>query len=277
MTEAKPAPTLVPGIPIAFLVDGDNATAALIKPLLDEAGKHGTLIIRRVYGDWTQPTLGKWKRVLQDHALQPIQQFANVSGKNATDSALIIDAMDILHSGRVAGFCIVSSDSDFTRLATRIRDSGLFVIGMGRASTPPAFVNACNVFTAIENLIDEETEIRTPAFDESGTPWMQAGSSQFLAPPMTILDPRTVKHPRTDALPVLTKAYEASVGEAGRVALAALGNTLLRIDPAFDPRTYGCAKLVTLVESFPDDFRVERHPERGPGAINVVRVSQKVQ
>src|SRR5208282_303462 len=140
-------------IPLAFLVDGDNASAGLVGEMLAEAAKYGSVEIRRVYGDWASGKLSSWRPTVQEHALVPIQQFTAVSGKNATDSALIIDAMDILHSGRVRGFCIVSSDSDFTRLATRLRESGMFVVGIGRAQTPAAFRNACNVFVATENLL----------------------------------------------------------------------------------------------------------------------------
>ena len=140
-------------LPLAFLVDGDNASAGLVGEMLAEAAKYGSVEIRRIYGDWASGKLSSWQPTVQEHALVPVQQFTAVSGKNATDSALIIDAMDILHSGRVRGFCIVSSDSDFTRLATRLRESGMLSVGIGRAQTPPAFRNACNVFVATENLI----------------------------------------------------------------------------------------------------------------------------
>ncbi|HEX9430561.1 MAG TPA: NYN domain-containing protein, partial [Candidatus Bathyarchaeia archaeon] len=129
-------------IPLAFIVDGDNASAKLIGEMLAEASKYGSVVIRRVYGDWTSTQMSAWKQTLQNFALVPEQQFANISGKNATDSAMIIDAMDILHGGVVKGFCIVSSDSDFTRLATRIREDGLFVMGIGESKTPEAFRRA---------------------------------------------------------------------------------------------------------------------------------------
>ena len=131
--------------------------------MLAEAAKYGSVEIRRVYGDWASGKLSSWRPTVQQHALVPVQQFTAVSGKNATDSALIIDAMDILHGGRISGFCIVSSDSDFTRLATRLRESGMFVVGIGRAQTPPAFRNACNVFVATENLIGSREEVQQPA------------------------------------------------------------------------------------------------------------------
>ena len=138
---------------IALLIDGDNAQPSLIGKILAEAGKYGLITIRRIYGDWTTVNMSGWKHALHDNAIQPIQQFRYTVGKNATDSALIIDAMDILHSHLVDGFCIVSSDSDYTRLATRVREMGFFVMGIGKRRTPKAFINACNVFIYTENLV----------------------------------------------------------------------------------------------------------------------------
>ena len=137
---------------IAMLVDGDNAQPSLIEHVLAEVAKYGVVTTRRIYGDWTTPQMSGWKDYLHTCAVQPMQQFRYTVGKNATDSALIIDAMDLLHAGAVGGFCIVSSDSDYTRLATRMREGGLFVMGVGRSSTPRAFVNACEVFVYTENL-----------------------------------------------------------------------------------------------------------------------------
>jgi uncharacterized LabA/DUF88 family protein len=150
---------------IAMLIDGDNAQASLIEKMLVETTKYGVASVRRIYGDWTEANMSSWKKVLHSHAIQPIQQFRYTVGKNVTDSALIIDAMDLLHSRRVDSFCIVSSDSDYTRLATRIREEGMFVIGMGTKSTPNPFVVACDVFVQVENLTDsipEEPVSTTP-------------------------------------------------------------------------------------------------------------------
>src|SRR2546422_3195827 len=151
--------------PMSFLVDGDNASRERLPEMLAEASKYGSVLIRRVYGDWTSPQMTRWKRVLQDHALVPVQQFANVSGKNATDSAIIIDAMDILHGKLVKGFCLVSSDSDYTRLATRIREAGLFVMGIGESKTPQAFRNACHVFVSTDNL--RQVAVAKPSLEPS--------------------------------------------------------------------------------------------------------------
>src|SRR5512145_268609 len=141
---------------IAMLIDGDNAQAGLLAQMLVEAGRHGQVTLRRIYGDWTTNSMNSWKDTLNYHAFQPIQQFRYTVGKNATDSAMIIDAMDILHSGVVDGFCLVSSDSDYTRLATRIREAGIFVMGIGEKKTPKAFVNACDLFVYTENLVAEK-------------------------------------------------------------------------------------------------------------------------
>ena len=138
------------------MIDGDNAQAALIGQVLTETAKYGIVTTRRIYGDWTTPEMSKWKETLNAHAVQPVQQFRYTTGKNATDSTLIIEAMDLLHSGTVNGFCIVSSDSDYTRLATRIREQGLFVMGIGQATTPKSLVNACEVFVYTKNLIPPE-------------------------------------------------------------------------------------------------------------------------
>src|SRR5690606_14230594 len=141
---------------IAMLIDGDNAQASLLPQMLVEAGRHGQVTVRRIYGDWTTNSMNSWKDILNFHAFQPIQQFRYSVGKNATDSAMIIDAMDILHSNVVDGFCLVSSDSDYTRLATRIRETGIFVMGIGKKNTPKAFVNACDVFVYTENIVSDK-------------------------------------------------------------------------------------------------------------------------
>src|SRR6187401_57781 len=145
---------------IAILIDGDNAQSSLLPQMLVEAGRHGQVTVRRIYGDWTTNSMNSWKDTLNFHAFQPIQQFRYTIGKNATDSAMIIDAMDILHSGVVDGFCLVSSDSDYTRLATRIRETGIFVMGIGEKKTPKPFVNACDVFVYTENLITEKKSVQ---------------------------------------------------------------------------------------------------------------------
>lgn len=153
---------------IAVLIDGDNAQASLIKELIAEVSKYGKATIRRIYGDWTSPQMNSWKDILNEYSINPIQKFSYTSGKNSTDSSLIIDAMDILHGKSVDGFCIVSSDSDYTGLAKRIREEGLFVMGIGRKITPIAFVNSCEIFTFTENLVEVEEIAAIPADNKKG-------------------------------------------------------------------------------------------------------------
>ena len=218
---------------IAMLIDGDNAQSALLQQILVEAGKYGLVTIRRIYGDWTTPSMNQWKEILNFHAVQPIQQFRYTVGKNATDSAMIIDAMDILHTNVVDGFCLVSSDSDYTRLATRIRETGIFVMGIGEKKTPKPFVNACDVFVYTENLVSEP-KARTQRQRK----------------------PSTKKKEEADPLPLLEKAFEIAVQEDGWARLDLMGNALYQLDPGFDPRTYGQRQLSRLVGSLKDDFEM---------------------
>ena len=212
---------------IAILIDGDNAQASLIEQILVESGKYGNATIRRVYGDWTTPNMNSWKETLNIHAFQPIQQFRYTVGKNATDSAMIIDAMDILHSDQVDGFCLVSSDSDYTRLATRIRESGMLVVGIGEKKTPRAFVSACNVFIYTENLSLRST---------SGG----------------VCRPRKTNHMSSQERELVELVSQAMdmVGpdDDGWTRLSEVGTALRRIDPGFDPRSYGHRQLSQLIK-----------------------------
>jgi uncharacterized LabA/DUF88 family protein len=203
---------------LAVLIDADNAQASSCEELLAEVARYGTASIKRAYGDWTTTNLRGWKDVLHKLAIQPIQQFSYTSGKNATDSALIIDAMDLLHAGGLDGFCLVSSDSDFTRLATRIREAGLAVYGFGEKKTPEAFIAACDKFTFVE-ILREEAE--SP----------KEGSVAEL--------------PKLK--PMVLKALEATAREDGWATLSALGSQLTRNHPSFDPRNYNEAKLGELM------------------------------
>jgi uncharacterized LabA/DUF88 family protein len=241
---------------LAFLVDGDNAQATMIEEMLAEASKYGSVIIRRVYGNWTAGgQVNSWKTKLKEYALSPYQQFPNISNryvtKNATDIALIIDAMDILHDGIVKGFVIVSSDSDYTSLAIRIREHGLFVIGIGKKDTHDSFRRACDVFISTENLGKEDEEEEKEA---SKAPKGQA---------------RPKKTPR-DAVDILNRAFDYAVNDDGRALNGDIGAALRRLDPAFDTRTYGKASLLNLIDELDDVFEVER---ANHGAIYVRRKS----
>ncbi|MBF8304635.1 MAG: hypothetical protein HW399_1010 [Dehalococcoidia bacterium] len=237
---------------IAMLIDGDNAQPSLIGEIIAEAGKYGLVTIRRIYGDWTTTNMNGWKDILHVHAVQPIQQFRYTIGKNATDSALIIDAMDILYEGGVSGFCLVSSDSDYTRLAMRIREKGLFVMGIGKKTTPIAFVNACGVFVQTENLRAEAEKLQ---------PVQKPGKRA------------TAKTVQPDPLPLLKKALEKSLQEDGWAFLGSIGNRLLQLDPSFDVRTYGFKLLSQLFRSYKDDFEIDE-PERKDGP-SVIRIRPK--
>jgi uncharacterized protein (TIGR00288 family) len=224
---------------IAILIDGDNAQSSLIERILVEAGKYGNATIRRVYGDWTTSNMKSWKDILNSYAFQPIQQFRYTIGKNATDSAMIIDAMDILNSEQVDGFCLVSSDSDYTRLATRIRESGKLVVGIGRKLTPRAFVSACNVFIYTENLArSEEYKQRQKN---------QPEKSEDLNPQELEL----IEH--------INQAIDmAGTDDDGWANLSEVGTALRRIDPGFDPRTYGVKQLSQLIKSKKSHFDMKK-------------------
>lgn len=206
---------------LAVLIDADNAQASIAAELLAEISRYGASTIRRAYGDWTTTNLVGWKSVLLDLAIQPIQQFRFTSGKNASDSALIIDAMDLLHTGDVDGFCIVSSDSDFTRLATRLRESGHSVYGFGEKKTPKPFVAACDKFIYTE-LLRPEAQIALPP-SQQDSPL----KAMFL------------------------NAIDGAAREDGWATLSAIGALLVQADPAFDPRAYGFKKLGDLARSQP--------------------------
>jgi len=228
---------------LAVLIDADNAQASIIKELLTEVSTYGTASVKRAYGDWTTSNLKGWKETLHLMAIQPIQQFSYTTGKNSTDSSLIIDAMDLLHSGRLDGFCLVSSDSDFTRLATRIREAGLAVYGFGERKTPPAFVAACDKFIYTENL-------RPAVTQQESRP---ARIAQPVAP--ILLDQETRE--------MVQKAVIATARDDGFAPLSAVGSLILKNSPAFDSRTYGCQKLSELVRRLPFLTIRESQDERG--------------
>lgn len=211
---------------IALLVDGDNAQSKVLEDILEEASKYGKVTIRRVYGDWTTPQMNHWKSILNEMAFNPIQKFSYTTGKNSTDSALIIDAMDILHDGLVDGFCIVSSDSDYTGLAKRIREDGVFVMGIGEQKTPAAFVKSCEIFTYVENL-DSKTEVEDKKEKE-----------------------KSIKQKPVNKK-LISKAFDMSINESNEAYISTLGNNLRKLDPSFDVRSYGCKTLTQFFAKLP--------------------------
>lgn len=241
---------------LAVLIDADNIPYANVKEMLEEIAKYGTPTFKRIYGDWTKPTVSGWKTVLLEHAITPVQQYAYTTGKNATDSAMIIDAMDILYSGRVDGFCIVSSDSDFTRLATRLREAGMKVIGIGEKKTPRAFISACEKFIYLEILkpqSDTSVEKKSKSKGKSRSKSVE------------------------DVGPKLIKSIADSINdlgdENGWAFLGELGNLLIKKQPNFDPRNYGYNKLHQLIKSI-DEFEVD---QRDTGNKNIKLVYVRIR
>lgn len=230
---------------MALLIDGDNARPTLLEKYISEAGKHGTVTMRRIYGDWTTPYMKGWKERLNNNAVQPIQQFRYTTGKNSTDSAMIIDAMDTLHSGLVNGFCIVSSDSDYTRLATRIRESGMFVMGIGESKTPKSFVNACNLFIYSENLLSTTSTSSSPS------------------------EKHDLNKVTINPIPILTEAYDLASGDDDWVRLSALGTQLRQLDPGFDPRSFGYRQLSYMIKGLSHKFEWRYENAEGPSAIYI--------
>lgn len=239
---------------LAVLIDADNANADLIESLLKEITKYGTSHVKRIYGDWTSSQLGKWKDKLNKFAIQPIQQFRYTVGKNATDSALIIDAMDLLYTRNFDGFCIVSSDSDFTRLASRIRESGLVVYGLGEKKTPEAFISACDKFIYTEILGQlEDTNLVELANDK-----VQEKNNNVPVTPSDLAVVASQKLKQNKKLMNLLKdAYEAVDEEDGWANLAAIGGQLTKLSPSFDPRNHGYKKLSDLIRAT-DRFEVNK-------------------
>jgi len=247
---------------IAMLIDGDNAQAGLLTQILVEAARYGQVTVRRIYGDWTMSNMNSWKDTLNFHAFQPIQQFRYTVGKNATDSAMIIDAMDIMHSSVVEGFCLVSSDSDYTRLATRIRETGIFVMGIGEKKTPKPFVNACDVFVYTENLVTTEKKKPRPASKKKA-------EEKHAKPDKAEAEKAEAEKSETDPMPILEQAFEMAVREDGWARLDVMGTNLYQLDPSFDPRTYGQKQLSRLVRSLKDAFEMRSQEIDGSMLIYV--------
>jgi uncharacterized LabA/DUF88 family protein len=236
---------------LAVLIDADNVSYSHVKEMLEEISKNGTPTIKRIYADWTKPTMTGWKKVLLENAIAPIQQYSYTSGKNSTDSALIIDAMDILYSEKVDGFCIISSDSDFTRLAMRLREAGMMVIGFGEKKTPKPFISACDKFIYLEILKVTDTKPEQPAESTVQT--------------VKNIDKKTIK--------LIIDSVNDIADEGGWAFLGSLGNFILKKQPDFDPRSYGFAKLLPLIKAM-DKFEINEI-ESGKNNIRHVYLKQK--
>ncbi len=243
---------------LAVLIDADNIPYSNVRGMLEEIAKYGTPTFKRIYGDWTKPTISGWKSVLLENAITPVQQYGYTRGKNSTDSAMIIEAMDILYSGKVDGFCIVSSDSDFTRLATRLREAGMKVIGIGERKTPHPFIVACDKFIYIEIL---ESSANVP---ESQPEQKKKGKP--------VVRKRKAEEPdQSGQIRLVKRLIETSItdvaDENGWAYLGDVGNLILKKQPDFDPRNYGFPKLTPLIRSL--DFEID---ERDSGQNHVKHI-----
>ena len=237
---------------LALLIDAENVSGKYIKPIMDELTNEGTITYKRIYGDWTRPALSSWKSVLLNHSITPIQQYSYTTGKNSTDSAMIIDAMDILYSGNADGFCIVSSDSDFTRLVVRLGEWGMHVIGMGEKKTPAPFISACNRFLYLE-LLDKQSKNQTKERVNADTAEHEG------------VDLETIKR-------AIAAIVEEVSDEDGWASLSELGNILLRRYPSFDVRNFGFQKLTPFIKSL-GIFEIYSVPsERGNVRVVYVRI-----
>ncbi|RXP53795.1 NYN domain-containing protein [Lutibacter sp. HS1-25] len=236
---------------LAVLIDGDNIPSKYIKEMMEEITKYGTPTIKRIYGDWTKPHLSKWKNILLENAITPIQQYGYTTGKNATDSAMIIDAMDILYSEKVNGFCLVSSDSDFTKLATRLREAGLVVYGIGEKKTPDPFIVACDKFIYLEILALEED---TP---DGAKPTKKASIDK--------INPKVIR--------LLRNSVDDAADDDGWAFMGDVGSLLLKKQPNFDARNFGFEKLTPLFKSLPQ-FEIEQR-DNNSGRFKLIYVRNK--
>jgi uncharacterized LabA/DUF88 family protein len=240
---------------LAVLIDADNVPYANVKEMFEEIAKYGTPTFKRIYADWTKQAVSGWKNVLLENAITPIQQYSYSIGKNASDSALIIDAMDILYSGKVDGFCIVSSDSDFTRLATRLREAGMKVIGIGEKKTLNPFITACDKFIYLEIL-----KPKTVSQSEHGSKKLSKNAKTSANEPLSKIDPEIIK--------LFTDSITDLADENGWAFLGELGNLMLKKKPDFDSRNYGFYKMLPLIRSM-NRFEID---ERDSGRNNIKHI-----
>ncbi len=244
---------------MALFIDGDNISHNFIDDIIKESSKFGQVVMKRVYGNWNSDEMKGWRDKLQDNALTPCQVFPNIKGKNATDSSLIIDVMDIMHEGVIDGFCIVTSDSDFTALALRVKEHGKFVLGLGSRKTHRSFTNACTKFILLEN-ITEKQKPKPRKKSEKDTPTTASEKKE-----------QKVKKEEDELLDLLTDAYENVESDKGNAHLSAVIEYLTKIDPGFDPRNYGVSKSIKLIEMYPKHFTIEK--EKGYSVL-ISRISK---
>jgi len=248
---------------LAVLIDADNIPYSNVKGMLEEIAKYGTPTFKRIYGDWTRPTISGWKSVLLENAITPIQQYSYTKGKNSTDSALIIDGMDILYSGKVDGFCIVSSDSDFTRLATRLREAGMKVIGIGERKTPHPFIVSCDKFIYLEIITSSTASIETaPEVRKKGKPVVRKKKKEDTEQ----------QTPASIVKRLIASSISDIADENGWAYLGDVGNLILKKQPDFDPRNFGFPKLTPLIRSL--DFEIDER-ESGQNHIKHIYIRNR--
>lgn len=260
---------------LAVLIDADNASRTAMKAVMNEIAVYGTPTVKRIYGDWTTPNMGSWKTILLETALTPIQQYGYTTGKNSTDSAMIIDAMDILYSGRVDGFVIVSSDSDFTRLAIRLREAGMKVIGVGERKTPNSFIVACDKFVYIEVIraaAGSKSAATAPPAPAKQTQAKQSKKKQQPAEAEPVHEPEPPA-PNVNGVPpvvveLIATSLEMIADEDGYAFMGELGNLLMKQQPDFDPRNYGFTKLTQLINSV-DRFEIDARQTSNPNTKHI--------
>ncbi len=250
---------------LAVLIDADNVPYSNVKGMMEEIAKYGTPTTKRIYADWTKPNANGWKGVLLEHAITPIQQYGYTTGKNSSDSALIIDAMDLLYSGKLDGFCIVSSDSDFTRLAIRLRESGMKVIGIGEQKTPKPFISACDRFIFLE-VLDGATkkkaaktviETKKPVEKTTTTKTTEKATQK----PLNKIDEPTIE--------LIESTIEDLADDAGWAFLGDVGNLVVKKKPEFDPRNYGFSKLTPMLKSLTDILEIDERDSDKKGIKHV--------
>jgi hypothetical protein len=260
---------------LAVLIDADNVPYSNVKGMMEEIAKYGTPTTKRIYADWTKPNAGGWKSVLLEHAITPIQQYSYTVGKNSSDSAMIIDAMDLLYSDKVDGFCIVSSDSDFTRLAIRLRESGMKVIGIGEKKTPNSFIVACDRFIYIEvldgaikkkmpksRLAEENKKVIDPSTSEQAKQKVAAKTIEKTEPkPLNKIDNQTIE--------LIEDTLEAIGDDDGWAFLGDVGNLIVKKKPEFDPRNYGFSKLTPMLKSLTDILEIDERESDKKGIKHV--------
>ncbi|MBP6759252.1 MAG: NYN domain-containing protein [Flavobacterium sp.] len=264
---------------LAVLIDADNVPYSNVKGMMEEIAKYGTPTTKRIYADWTKPNANGWKSVLLEHAITPIQQYSYTVGKNSSDSALIIDAMDLLYSGKLDGFCIVSSDSDFTRLAIRLRESGMKVIGIGEKKTPSAFIAACDRFIYIEVLDGAIKKTRAIASGRSKSPKPTATPAPSSKKPVdSSSDNNRNEQPQQKETPnkidnqtieLIEDTLDAIGDEDGWAFLGDVGNLIVKKKPEFDPRNYGFSKLTPMLKSLTDILEIDERESDKKGIKHV--------